>query len=313
MPAPSPDLSSQEFSPVAPLRAQTYAAPSTGRTSTESRRRLLELRRLRSLTDKLVAVNTLSVLQQELDNLDETSGWWIKGHLPDSLAAKAGNDLVYEVDSHTLVKRGGREVSYRDYYVLFHDLSQIVLEVSYEKDDPREKVRVDNVSVRQPQPRVDLLAKYSHVYGAAVANTALQWAAQATREQGLAVRAFEYVRAQHPELVPLIGGKAFGSVVYKNVNQTVTKVDEIRPGDIVCMRNAKFSHGLTGLQKTTVGDSELYAAVVAEYDAKKNKLRVVDTDSSGVARRESHRLSEFKSGQIRVYRVVDKEYVGWDN
>ncbi|KAF8003612.1 hypothetical protein HF325_001060 [Metschnikowia pulcherrima] len=75
-----------------------------------------------------------------------------------------------------------------------------------------------------------------------------------------------------------IGEKAFGATVYKNFNHNITKVDDIRPGNIICMRNTKCtSHkGLEGLgtknrlSRRSAGEgSNISSAVIVEYDPKK--------------------------------------------
>ena len=63
-----------------------------------------------------------------------------KSEIPDSLGNKLGVDLEYEVDENKLKKRDGREMIYKDYYILFHDLSQIVFEIQYQSDDPRTRL-----------------------------------------------------------------------------------------------------------------------------------------------------------------------------
>lgn len=304
--------------PNVPSRVATSS--SIGRASFDSTRKSSELSRNRSLKDnkgeKVQAETFLGALQSELDNLAESSGWWLKNEIPDSLHSKLGSDLIFEVDSNKITKRGDKVVIYKDYYILFYDLSQIVMELLYDSDDPRSSGKVIDVSVvGSSGNRKDILHHYNATYGNDVVAIALRLVGSKV-PTGLVLNVFGNLRQKFQNLLTPIGEKSFGVTIYRNFNHNVVKYDDIRPGDILCMKNAKFtSHkglGSLGNKSVTVGDgNEVYSAVIAEYDSKKEKLRVLETDRSGVVKRESYKIGDMKSGRIRVFRFVDRAFVGW--
>lgn len=117
-----------------------------------------------------------------------------------------------------------------------------------------------------------------------------------------------------------VGNRAYGAPVYANIgNASVQQFDEIRAGDLVTFRNAKLQ-GKHGLQKysTEVGGGAGggHVAVVVEWDGTKKKVRAVEQgrDEKGrvKVRGESYRLGDLKSGEVRVWRVVGRGWVGWD-
>ena len=75
---------------------------------------------------------------------------------------------------------------------------------------------------------------------------------------GIVEEAIHKLTAANSNILKPIGEKAFGATVYKNFSHNITKVDDIRPGDIICMRNTKCtSHkGLGGLgtENVSAGD-----------------------------------------------------------
>lgn len=304
--------------PSVPQRSPTVS--SIRRSSTEGYgRNSAELSRrasTREKTEQTQADASVPALKAELSDLQNSSGWWIKNSVPDSLVSKVGNDLIYEVDTHKIAKRGNREIIYKDYYVLFHDLSQIVIELQYHGDDPRYTVIINDLVVKGASAvRKDSLHRLNATFGNDAAEIALKYLGTKVAS-GIVLDVFEKLHKKHPDVLGPIGEKAFGATIYKNQNSSVSKVEEIRPGDILCAKSAKFaSHkGLKGLGNKSVvlGDgSEVYAAVIVEYDPRKDKVKVLENDRSGIVRRESYKFEELKSGRLRVFRIVDRNYVGW--
>lgn len=318
-----------------PDRSKTFAHPppvpqvpvsrantvdSIRRTSTDlqHKRRSSDLTRTKSLgkAEQLQADSFLPVLQDELRDVSESSGWWIKDAVPDCLDAHVGIDFIFEVDRHKLTKRGNREVIVKDYYILFHDLSQIVLELQYDSDDPRTTLSVSNAYVKPPVvSRRDLLDRYHAQYGAAVVDVA-QSLVHARVTNGFVNAVFNQVnKSNGGGLLPPIGSKSYGVTVYKNQNGSTSKNDEVKPGDILCMKNAKFTvHGLGGLSSKSVvyGDgNQIYSGVVIEVDHKKEKLKVLESDDSGNVKKDSIKLNDLKSGRLRIFRIVDRQFIGW--
>lgn len=335
--APAPVDSSDESDE---FDAQEYRSPLSERSHTFSHGHETELSRNKSITSSLKRTSTdlegrrsldlragtaaeleqasllVEAVKAELEDLAHTSGWWVNSGIPDSLSGKLGTDLDFEVDENRVVKRGQREVVYKDYYILFYDLSRIIIELLYRSSDPQNTVVVHGFEALGASTiRKDLYHKFSVQYGAAAAQLALDCIGEKVTG-GIATKIFRDLRLSNPNLLPLIGEKSYGATVYKNVNGCVSKTDEVRAGDILCMKNAKFpSHkGLGGLgaKSIVVGDgSEIYAGVVLEYDPKKDKVKVAENGKGGIVKKEGYRLGELKSGRIRVFRLVDREVAGW--
>ncbi|CCE85451.1 Piso0_005047 [Millerozyma farinosa CBS 7064] len=260
---------------------------------------------------------TLSVIEYEIANISENSSWWLKGNLPEPLTSKIGSELIYEVDTNEIIKRGKRSMTYKDYYVLFYDLSQIVLEVEYETEDPRTTVRFSN-NFAKPSPiiRKDLLDRYYHEFGGNILTIASSLVNSKINDN-LVKLIFGKLTKTNINLLKNIGNKSYGVTIYKNMNnQNIARIDEIRPGDILCIRQAKFANnkGLSGITNRSInvgtGDEPL-AAVITDYDSKKDKFKVIEQDASGHIKKESYKITDMKSGKIRVFRVVGRDYIEW--
>lgn len=318
--------------PVARIPSRASSSSSLRRSSVDKTRSSGEIRRAstdinrkassdlgRSKSIKEIDTQAdigVTLFEQELLVINESSCWWIKDNVPDCFQSKLGSDLIYEVESTKVQKRAGREVIYKDYYILFHDLSQLTIELQYETDDPRATIKVNNVLTTPPsQSRRDILEKYHAQFGGSVVDVALRLFGNKL-SGGIVWTIFQQLKSQYPNLLDPVGSKSFGATIYKNANHSVTQLDDIKPGDILCMRNAKFtSHkGLGGLSSKSivVGDGPgVYSAVIVEFDAKKEKFRVLDSEGPGVVKKESYKISDLKSGQIRVFRPVGRDFVGW--
>lgn len=254
--------------------------------------------------------------RQSLLSLDpemlHSTNWWLKGDLPESLTGKIGTDLVYEVETNTIKKRGGRSVIYRDYYILFHDLSQIVFEIEYDSEDPQSTVKWEYLAKPAPTVRKDLLDKYYREYGSKIFATASTLQRVSSPSDGIVVSILNSLKGA----LLAVGNKSFGVTVYRNTNNhNVARIDDIRPGDILCIKLGQFIHkgGPFGSNKTVhVGeDDHIYSAIISEFDLKKEKFRVIALDSNGNVHRESYKLADMKSGRLRVFRVVGRGYIGW--
>lgn len=261
-------------------------------------------------------------MAQDID-LSQSSFWWTQANLPPPGLANRP-DILYEMEENTSTKRGGRATVSKDVYVLYSDYSQSTINATFDKADPSQ-VQLEQKHDRPPPPaRKDQLETASERYGAPIANAASNFGTQgATVGDGSAYGfIFELLRNLPNALRP-VGIRAFGAVVYANLaNASTQQHDEIRPGDIVTFRNTKFAgHKGTMHQKYSqeVGKPD-HAGVVVEWDGTKKKLRVWEQRSEddrkekkrAKVRDESYRLGDLKSGEVRVWRVMGRDYVGWD-
>ena len=262
------------------------------------------------------AQSAFNDLEFEIANINSSSSWWLKNDLPESLAAKIGAELTFEVDSHSITKRLGRHLVLKDYYVLFSDLSQLIFELEYDSEDPRSTIKFVNYFVKQaPIVRKDLLDKSSREFGHKI----VELAGANQKISGTDGLVFEVLdKLSHSDkLLKPIGNKSFGVPIYRNTNNVnIGKVDEIKPGDILCIKLGKFvNHKAFNIGKNSyinVGDDgEIFSAVIYEFDPKKDKFKVLQLDASGLVHKESYKLSDMKSGRIRIFRVVSRSYVEW--
>lgn len=309
--------------PNQPKRANTDIASSISRNSTGgsdfTRRYSVDsLTRSKSSKERSQAEIALQELEFELGNISSSSSWWLKGELPEYLAGSIGSDLVFDIDSNQLVKRGGRTINYRDYYVLSYDLSQIVFELEYDSEDPRSTIKCVNFFSKPiPHIRKDLLDKYHRLNSQAIVSHATSLVGSKIHDD-IVFTVLNGASASGDIVMP-IGHKSYGVTIYKNVNNTnVSKIDDIRPGDILWVKNGKFvSHkGIVGNKSVVLGegapaDSKVYTSVIYEFDPRKEKFKVIELDVAGNVKKEAYKVSDLKSGRIRVFRVVGKDYVEW--
>lgn len=336
---------SAPFAPPPPRRTSTEVPPSscpppvpvatnsTGVSVGSNKRASLEsnVSRSRSLKGKSGlersrAEIALEEVEYELGNISGNSSWWIKGELPESLVSRIGVDLIYEVETNSIKKRGGRTLNYRDYYILFFDLSQVIFELEYETEDPRSTVRIVNYFSKPiPIIRKDLLENYHRQLGQIIASEAIELLGS-TIHDDIVTAVLGRISNSTPAagIVPPIGGKSYGVTIYKNFNNSnIAKIDEIRPGDILWIKNGKFSvhKSLVGNKTVSLGDNNLltkdgsgvgyYAGVIYEFDVKKAKFKVIEVDNGGRVRKEAYKVGDMKSGKIRVFRAVGREYIDW--
>lgn len=119
-----------------------------------------------------------------------------------------------------------------------------------------------------------------------------------------------------------IGTRAYGALVYSNLaNASTSQFDEIRPGDIITLRNAKLQgkHGPMHAKYSIEvgGDGVGHVGVVSEWDGTKKKVRAWEQGRDGKGKKgkvqlESYKLDDLRSGEVRVWRVVERGWVGWE-
>lgn len=252
----------------------------------------------------------------EFDLQPETKWWQQFNGLPSSVTTR--KDVLFEVDDSELVKRGGRVYCIRDIYILFPDYSQTIISTEYSKKNPGQ------VSFQQriePAPvlRQDQLEAIYGAFGRKIGDFSQQLV------NSTAVPVGQYIStvlSKIPGSLPPIGGKSFGALVYHNVgNASVRQNDEIRKGDVVVFKGAKFQGykgSLHSKYQTEVGKLEgggVHVGFVYEWDGTKRKIRVYEQaegSGSGKVKAESYRLNDLKSGEVKVFRTVGRDYVGWD-
>lgn len=234
------------------------------------------------------------------------------------------NDVLCEFEEATTSKRGGRTTIARDVYVLFPDYSQTIINARYDPKEPSPASLTTILEQRHdpppPRPRQDELeaahAKFGEPLATAVSTRQNTTVGDAS-PQALIV---ELLHTVAPNALLPVGMRGYGACIYANMaNASVQLHDEIRPGDIVTLRNAKFSgkHGAMHAKYTL--DVKEHVGVVAEWDGSKKKIRAWEQGRDGIpgkegkkVRFESWKVGDLRSGEVRVWRVVGRDWVGWE-
>lgn len=114
-----------------------------------------------------------------------------------------------------------------------------------------------------------------------------------------------------------MGTRAYGALVYSNMaNASTQQHDVIRPGDIVSFRNSKFQgkHGAMHAKYSAEVGKPDHVAIVAEWDGTKKKLRAWEQGRENKkVKLESYKLDDLRSGEVKVWRVVARNWVGWNS
>lgn len=262
------------------------------------------------------------ILAGEFDLHPDSEWWRVSRGVPPSIASRT--DVTFEIDESQRRKRGGVTFLVRDIYVLFADCSQTIVTVEF--SDQTEHVGFQQRI--QPPPATLRQDQLEHAYmrfGRDLATSLPDYLRQSFRPGQFLATLLQNV----PESLPPIGNRAFGALIYHNLsNASVRQEDVIRPGDIAVFRGAKFQGHKGGLhQKYTkeAGSSssssssssalkEIHTGVVHEWDGTKRKIRIYEQvpDGAGKIKSESYKLGDLKSGEVKVYRIVGRDYVGWN-
>ena len=256
----------------------------------------------------------------DIDLRQDTPWWTSPKPLPPSLQSRNGVDILSESEESTTSKRGGRTTISKDIYVLFTDYSQTIITARY---DSREASDVTLEQRHEPPPpklRQAQLEAYWQRFGRNIAEAASSLGhskKESTVGDGASMSLVTELVKSHPAALLPVGTRTFGALVYANMaNASTMQFDEIRPGDIITVRNAKFEghHGaMKSRYKQEYGPN--HVAIVEEWDGTKRAIRAWEQGrekKSGV-RSDKLRLGDLRSGEIRVWRVVGREWVGWDD
>lgn len=250
-------------------------------------------------------------------DLGEESQWWTQPSRPPPVFQDRA-DILCEIEDSSTSKRGGKTVIARDVYILFLDYSQTVVTARFDKNNP-----LDDVSFEQrhePPPaklRQDQLEGYWQRFGAKIADAASTMGHKKDAVVGdgsAASLPLALIKAHSDALLP-VGTRAYGALIYANMaNASVQQFDEIRPGDILTLRNAKLQGKQGSLHQKYSMDVGNHVAIVLEWDGTKKKVRALEQGREKKKTQiESFRLGDLKSGEARVWRVVGRNWVGWDS
>lgn len=288
------------------------AAPgrSGPRQSTEIQRTSTSIRRS---TDASRPSGERGFIAGDVD-LGHNSQWWARPDTPPPVFQNR-RDLIFETEETSTTRRGGKQAVTKMVYVLFMDYSQTVVTAQFEARDP---VNASLEQRHEPPPqslRQDQLENAHTRFGSRIAE-----AANAKRETVVGdgsphALVLDLLSALPEALLP-VGVRAYGANVYANLaNASVRQFDEIRPGDIVTFRNAKFQGHrgpMHSKYSVEVGKPD-HVGVVIDWDGTKKKVRAWEQGrESKKVKPESFKFGDLRSGEVKVWRVMARNWVGWN-
>lgn len=254
-------------------------------------------------------------------NLSRETPWWTASQpLPPALQERNGVDILSECEETSKSKRGGRTEVTKDVYILYMDYSQTVISARYDSHEPNDAQLEQRHEPPPPRLRQDQLEAAWQRFGKPIAEAAN--ALGHSKKDSIVADGsplslpLELVKAQQNALLP-VGNRAYGALVYANLaNASTMQYDEIRRGDIITVRNARFEghHGaMKSKYKIDYGPS--HVAIVEEWDGTRRAVRAWEQgrEKKAGVRSEKFRLGDLRSGEVRVWRVVGRDWVGWES
>lgn len=313
--------------PYTPADTSSYEPPSesrgppapptglpTGRGPQPASRGSLDIRTNRRSVDMLNRPSMESGFVANDIDLAPQSKWWLQSKgLPPQLQGR--KDIFFESDESQSTQRGAKTTVTRDIYVLFQDYSQTVITVRFDPQDAND-VHLEQRHESPPRSlRQDQLEESYERFGRLISE-----AVSAKKDtvigdgtpQGLV---YELLKPFKDALLP-VGSRAYGALVYSNLaNASTTQTDQIRPGDIISIRNAKFQgkHGPVHTKYSMEVGKPDHVGVVAEWDGTKKKVRAWEQGrESKKVKQESFKLDDLRSGEVKIWRVMPRSWVGWE-
>ncbi|KAL8789006.1 MAG: hypothetical protein Q9195_007026 [Heterodermia aff. obscurata] len=252
-------------------------------------------------------------IASDLD-LGQASQWWRQPNIPPPVL-QSRRDIIYEIEESSTTRRGGRQAVTRVVYVLYMDYSQTVITALFESRDPGEVALEQHHEPPPPRMRQDQLEDAHGRFGARIADEANSKKDSVVRD-GQSQSLILDLLASHPDALMPVGTRAYGALVYANLaNASVQQFDEIRPGDIVTFRNAKFQGHrgpMHSKYSAEVGKPD-HVGVVVDWDGTKKKVRAWEQGrESKKVKMESYKLGDMRSGEAKVWRVMSRQWVGWE-
>ena len=301
--------------PASPSSAGPTTYNASPALSSSLPRRSLDILRS-SNTRKSTDANRPSVEQGFIaDDIDlgRASQWWLQRKLPPP-AFQNRTDITYELKETSAPQQIGGQSTLKHVYVLFMDYSQTVVSAHFDAKDP---LKVELQQRHEPPPlapRQDQLENAHVRFGSRLAEMANAKLNHVIGDGSPFALVIDLLNA-FPSALPPVGTRAYGAIVYTNLaNASVQQNDEIRAGDIVSFRNARLQ-GHRGPMKqkynVEVGKPD-HVAVVVDWDGTKKKIRAWEQGrESKKVKIESFKLADLRSGEVKVWRVMAREWVGW--
>ena len=269
--------SQRSFPPSEPPTDQYATSPNMAVPGRPARRQSSDVPRtsanLRRSTDAPRQSGEHGTMATDVD-LGAGSRWWTLPNAPPPVFQNR-RDVLFETEDASIAKRGGKQAVTRTAYVLFMDYSQTVITAQYEAHNPAAASLEQTHEAPPRNMRQDQLEDAHSKFGAQIAKNVESKKESVVRDGSPHALPLELISSIPDALLP-VGIRAYGALVYANLaNASVQQFDEIRPGDIVTFRNAKFQ-GHRGTMHTKysvdVGKPD-HVAVVLDWDGTKKKVR----------------------------------------
>ncbi|KAH8678961.1 hypothetical protein BGZ60DRAFT_525695 [Tricladium varicosporioides] len=289
------------------------AAPSS--SSRGPPRQSLDVHRSATTSRRSVELGRMSMDSGYVANdvdLGRSSFWWTQ---PRGIPPVFQNrrDYLFEMEESSS-KRGSKTFVTKELYFLYQDYSQTIIAAEFDAQDPAD---VNLEQKHEPPPsrlRQDQLEQAHEQFGRQISTAVASKKDTVVGDgtpQGLIV---ELLKPFSNALRP-VGSRAYGAVIYGNLaNASTQQNDEIRPGDIITLRNTKFQgkHGpMHAKYSMEVGKPD-HVGVVAEWDGTKKKVRAWEQGrESKKVKLESFKLDDLRSGEVKIWRVMPRSWVGW--
>lgn len=246
-------------------------------------------------------------------DLAESTAWWTRPQtVPPVFQGR--KDILYEFEESTSTKRGGKTIVTKDLYVLFQDYSQTIVNVQFDSQDPKD-AKLEQTHKQPPaRLRQDQLED-AHEHFGRVIYEAVVGKKDTIVGDGTPQGLIQELLKPLPNALLPVGTRAYGALVYANLaNASTSQNDEIRPGDIITLRNAKFQgkHGpMHAKYSVDVGKPD-HVGVVSEWDGTKKKVRAWEQGrESKKTKLESFKLDDLRSGEVKIWRVMPRSWVDW--
>lgn len=256
----------------------------------------------------------LGYIATDID-LAETTLWWIQPSTPPPVFQNR-KDILYEIEETSSSKRGGKTTVSKDIYVLFMDYSQTIVTVQFDAKNPADASLEQRHEAPPMQPRQDQLEQAHLKLGVQISD-AVNAIQNSTVAEGTPLGLIQHLLNPLSDALLPVGTRAYGALVYSNLaNASVSQNDEIRAGDIVSFRNARFQgHRGTMHQKYSaeVGKPD-HVGIVVDWDGTKKKIRAWEQGRENKkVKMESFKLNDLRSGECKVWRVMPRSWVGWES
>jgi hypothetical protein len=241
-------------------------------------------------------------------DLGQSSHWWTQPKLlPPSLQNR--KDVLVDLSESQSGNAVEKVIS-----VLYIDYSQTTISARFDLSNVSDVQLQQQHSPPPPRQRPDQLESAYEQFGRHIAKAA-ESKQNTVVGNGTPFALVDDLLKPHRTALPPVSTRSYGALVYANLaNASTQSFDEIRPGDIVVFRNAKFQ-GKTGPMHakyaTDVGKPD-HVAVVVEWDGSKKKVRVWEQGREHKkVKPESFKMGDLRSGEVKVFRVVGRGWVGW--